>query len=91
MTDIDVNAGAYGKTLFVIISQQTGTDDTTHSVIGMLRCGYNGNHVTWTLIAGAFRTTFEVTFSANSDGKLVITQLGAKVSHVMIISNRIGV
>lgn len=92
VTDISVNAGDKGKTLFVIISQQTGAADNTASLVGMLRCGYSGNNVTWTLIAGAFKDPYyAISFSANSNGKLVITQAGAKVSHVMIISNRIGV
>ena len=92
VTDISVNSGDKGKTLFVIISQQTGAGDNTASLIGMLRCGYSGNNVTWTLIAGAFKDPYyAITFSANSSGYLVITQAGAKVSHVMIISNRIGV
>lgn len=89
VTDISVNGGQRGKTLFVLISQQIGAGDQTYSIIGYLRCGHTGNYVTWTLIAGEFAPTRALTFSANENGKLVITQAGtASVSFVCIISNR---
>ena len=88
-TGIGINSGIYGRTMLAICSQQTGPEDTTYSFIRMIRCGYSGNHVTETNIAGESAPGFSVAFLASSNGTLIVRQSGnVRVGYVMILANR---
>lgn len=86
-TDISVNGGEGGKTILVIASGHTSSGDATASAVLMLRCGYNGNHVSAANIAGS--SNWDSSFSANSSGMLVITgKAGFGRQDFMLIANK---
>lgn len=51
-TGINPNPGYYGKSYLIIASCHFNTGDSTNAELWMLRCGYDGNHVTMYKIFG---------------------------------------
>lgn len=81
-TDVYVNAGSGGRTILVLFSSHADVGDNTSSGVGYLRCGYNGNNVHYSHIAGTNPTERNITFSVTSGGYLKITSTSGYYSQV---------
>lgn len=86
-TDISVNGGTYGKVILVLASGHNSNADYTAAEIGMIRCGYDGNHATYTSIA-ASRAAVIAGVGANSDGMLTITISSSYTGQVLLMPNK---
>lgn len=74
-SNLPCNGGNLGLTYLVIWSDNTNDGDSTGSAIYMLRCGYNGNHLSTTEIAKSGATA-SPTFTASQNGYIQITGSG---------------
>lgn len=89
-TGISSNAGNGGMTLLAMVSGQTNNADYTYSAVVMLRCGYDGNHLTAIEIA---KNGFDGwnsdwgSFTADSNGQIVFNAPGAGGSITIIMSS----
>ena len=74
-TTISCNAITNGRTILVLFSRNQADGDATVSAIYMLRCGYDGNHLTTVEIAKSGTGVFP-TFSVNSSGLITADVYG---------------
>jgi len=74
-SDLPCNGGNLGLTYLVIWSDNTNDGDATNSAIYMLRCGYDGNHLSTTEIAKSGGAA-SPTFTASQNGYIQIIGSG---------------
>lgn len=79
-TNIPVNRSSGGGCGLMMVSMHTSDGDSTFAELHLIRFGYNGNNVTGYKILGSSSGTNVVSFSANSDGYLVVTQSRANIT-----------
>lgn len=72
-TNLNVNAGAGGRTVVVLFSAHADVGNGTVSGVGFIRCGYNQNYFSYEHIGGTNPATHNITFSTDSDGYLTIS------------------
>ena len=75
-TDINVNVGYFGGTIFAVESSHSSGGNSTASEFKMIRCGYSENHIEEntiaSLVANANSGMNLATYSVSTDGYLVI-------------------
>jgi hypothetical protein len=94
VTPINVNGGGGGRTVLLFFNYANSTGNATASSIWMIRCGFDGNNYTATVIAsddggaGAGRAT--PVFTVSAAGVLSIAAGYAGDASYGVISNSIG-
>ena len=88
-TNISVNARDSGMTVLAITSINHAAGDNTCSWVHLLRFGYEGNHISSTMIASLSEIVqYRPHFSAASNGALVVfTEVECNM-HVALLSNK---
>ena len=84
-TDINCNGYARARTVFIIASGHTSDGNSTEAEIGYIRCGYDGNHATYTRISYSGSLVIS-SISVNSSANIVITC--SSVANLLLIVNK---
>lgn len=89
-TGISCNGSYLGRTIIAITSTHQTSGDATESQVVMLRCGYDGNHLTETVIAetrGAGLSRL-VSFGTDSNGNITVICNANPGVQILFISNK---
>ena len=88
-TTISANANCTGRTILALISASWDSGDFTSSHIWMLRCGYDGNHVTKTVIAeDNVSSVYHLDVGVSDDGYIQFKPTYDGIFYVTLITNR---